>query len=327
MSGLDTLYYNDHARRLYNHKLPWWRHFLGPFCGLHFIFVAGHLYFDWNVLGPKYGFLRFLEILVVLLSVSSRVIWQYLFRDPYQFLHFRRPSRAYRGAIYTVSAATIIPIFILHFPIIYINFKADRTTNISYYQSILCLIVLLALCTYYIWMVHRFLLSDDHDAQYEPTVSLLDEVNTAVLEPYSDDPPSTSVEESSSPLSGHLASAYALQQAISPLRTHAHTQEHDDLGSQPATIPPETELEATVSTAISTTDSTASTSSINQPGAPLRCATIAKFDYMPENRVGPHSWFSYHFATTMLGISSTVVLVLVWQLIYEDKHSRLSFSS
>lgn len=190
MSGLDPLYYSDHARRLHNRKLPLWRHFLGPFCGLHFIFVAGHLYFDWNILGPKYGFLRFLEILVVLLSVSSRVIWQYLFRDPYQFLHFRRPSRAYRGAIYTVSAATIIPIFILHFPIIYINFKADRTTNISYYQSILCLIVLLALCAYYLWMVHSFLLGDDHDAQYEPTASLLDEVNTAVLEPYSDDPPS-----------------------------------------------------------------------------------------------------------------------------------------
>lgn len=326
MSGLDPLFYNDHIRRLHNHALPWWRHLLGPFCGLHFILVAGHLYFDWNVLGPKYGFLRFLEILVVLLSIFSRVIWQYLFRDPDQFLHFRRPSKRYRRAVYTISAVTVIPIFILHFPIIYIDSKADRTTNISYYQSILCLTVLLALCSYYLWMVRRFLLSNDIDEQYEPTVPLLEQADATALDPYRDDPAITSVDELSSTQSGHLASAYTLQQAISPLLTNVQTQDHDDSSSREATAIPESGHTATVLTTISPTDTTASTSSASQPRTPLRCPTVARFDYMPENRVGPYSWFSYHFATALLVTFSTLVLVLVWKLIYQDKRSRLSFS-
>jgi hypothetical protein len=329
MSSLDPLYYNDHFRLNFQHKLQWWRAFLTAFVGVHFGAVAGHLVYALMNSGPNFAHLKVLDTLVALLDVASRVTWRLLFRDPNKFLHFRRPSKGYRWAVYIVSAATTIPSLILHIPIIFVSFKAERRTNALLGQSILQLFLLLAVSSFYLWMVHRFLLGED-DEHYEPTVPFLgtrtmsasssrrQSVSSVVaLEPYSNSSTSSSSYESHPASDSHLSKAYAMRWASDPLRSC------EDLHGQGSGAT-ETELTPKLkdSSAPNPSESATSGSTDNQPTSPLRCRTVARFDYMCQNRIGPHSWMSYPLVAVILGIYSTVIFGLTSILIYESKHAR-----
>lgn len=334
MSGLDPLYYNGYFRLLFQHKLQWWRSLLGLLAGVHFVIVGGHLLYDWrlNFADLKVLDTLVLDTLVLLLAVASRVTWPLLFRDPHKFLHFHRPSKGYRWAVCIVSAATTIPSLILHIATIFANFKIEVPLFSGFGHSVLQLFLLLAVSSLYLWMVRRFLLSGD-DEHYEPTVPFLgtrpvsasssrrQSVSSAVaLEPYSDSSTSSSSYESHLASDGHLSKAYAMQWASDPLRSYELDEDLHGQGSGA------TETEHTPkpkdSSAPNPSESTTSGSTDNQPTSPLRCRTVARFDYMCQNRIGPHSWMSYPLVPVILGIYSTVLFCLVTILMYEDKRAR-----
>lgn len=116
--------------------------------------MVGHIYFDWASLGPEFAHLKALDTLIALLAVASRVTWVFLFRDPYRFLYFHRPSRGYRFAVNIISAATIAPSLILHISVVFISSKTGAPTNIGFGTSILQLALLLGVSCLYLWMVH-----------------------------------------------------------------------------------------------------------------------------------------------------------------------------
>jgi hypothetical protein len=332
MSSLDPLYYNDHTRLLFRHKLQWWWTFLRSFAGVHFASVAGHLVYDWRSRGPNFAHLKVLDTLVALLAVASRVTWRLLFRDPHKLLHFHRPSKGYRWAVYIASAATTIPSLILHIQIIFVSSKIKQLAYIGFGHSVLQLFLLLAVSSLYLWMVHHFLLNED-DERYEPTVPFLgtrtvsasssrrQSVSSAIaLEPFSDSSTSSSSYESHLASDGHLSEAYAMQWASDSLRSYELDEDLHGQGSGA------TETEPTPKPKDSGTpnpsESTTSGSTDNRPTPPLRCRTLARFDYMCQSRVGPHSWIFYPLVPVILGIYSTILFGLVSILMYEDKRAR-----
>jgi hypothetical protein len=287
------------------------------------------------MLGPNFAYLKVLDALVILLAVASMVSWFFVFRDPHKFLHFHRPSKGYRWAVYIISAANTIPSFILHIQIVFLSSKAKlikSPPNISFGESVTLLSLFLAVSSLNFWLVHRFLLSEDEE-HYEPTVPFL-ETRTAsasssrrqsvsaaaALEPYSDSSTSSSSYRSSLASEGHLSKAYAMQRASDPLPTCELDEDLLDQGSgatetEPTPIPRD-------SNAPNPSESTTSGSTDNQPTSSLRCRTVARFDYMCQDRIGPHSWLSYPLIPVILGIYSTALFGLASILVYENNYVR-----
>jgi hypothetical protein len=339
MSGLDPLYYNDHFRFLFQNRLRRWRTLFRPFAGLHFGIVIAHLRHDQVHLGPNFAHLKVLDTLVVLLAVANMVIWFFVFRDPHKFLHFHRPNKGYRWAVYIISAATTIPSLILHIIIIFLVSKTNLTkpsTDImmSFGISVAQLFSLLAASSLDLWMVRLFLLSENEE-HYEPTVPSLGTRTvsasssrqsvsaTAALEPYSDSSTSPSFFELQLSSDGYLSKAYAMQWASDPLLTCELDEDLHGQGSEA------TETEPTPkprdSDASNPPESITLGSTHNQRKSPLRCRTVARFDYMCRGRIGPHSWLSYPLIPVILGICSTVLFGLISIFIYEN--NCLSFPS
>jgi hypothetical protein len=339
MPSLDPLYYNHHFRLLFQHKLQWRRSFLGPFAGIHFGIVASRLFYDWVSLGPEFAYLKVLDTLVVLLSLASRVTWPFLFRDPHQFLHFHRPSRGYRSAVNIISVFTTVPSLILHLSVIFISLKtkAVRPPNFGFGQSILQLVLLLSVSYLYLWMVYRFLVGED-DEYYEPTTPLLSGTHatsasslrtsrvpfTEALETYSGPTTSPSSSDSQLSLRGHLAVAYFVQ----PKGGFSQTSDLDEgqHGHHSAGMETASTTAPRASNASNSPESTASGPTANLLTYRFRCRTIARFNYMCQNRIGPHSWLSYPLIPAILGVYNTVFLGFVSILIYENRYARVPSS-
>src|SRR5437764_7517384 len=144
MPGLDPLYYNANYRLLFQHKLLWWRsvanQFVGPYIAMLTLRVLLlHLWLS----GPNFADLRVPDTLNVLLAVVNKVMWTLVFRDAHRFLRFHRPSNGYRWAVYVISAANTIPIFILH---IQITILTSKTKILSPLRSVNLVLLLLFLC-------------------------------------------------------------------------------------------------------------------------------------------------------------------------------------
>jgi hypothetical protein len=58
----------------------------------------------------------------------------------------------------------------------------------------------------------------------------------------------------------------------------------------------------------------------------LQCPTVARFDYMSQARAGPHSWLSDRLLLMTIGTYTTIILVLVCIILYEDHFSSLPSS-
>merc|ERR1711977_438863 len=77
-------------------KLQGYRWLLGLAASFHLTPVVGKLYWHY---ATHHTPSIFPDFLAFCLSVGARVTWLFLFRDPAEFLHFKRPGRAYRLAV------------------------------------------------------------------------------------------------------------------------------------------------------------------------------------------------------------------------------------
>jgi hypothetical protein len=325
MSGLDALYYSDSIRLLFQHRLRWWHNWLMGLSNGVIVAEVVHLYHDLRNLGPNFVYLKVLDTLVVLLDVASRVIWFFVFRDPNKVLHFHRPSNGYRRVVCIISAANIIPNFILHIQIIFLK------TRIGLGGPLVLLVNLLAPSSLGLWMVYRFLLRENEE-HYEPIAPFLGTPSlptssrrqsmsaAAALEPYPGSSTSPLSYESHLSLDGHLSNAYAMQFVSGSLPTCR--LEEDFHGQGPVTIGTELMPKPRDSGTPNPSKLTTPGSTNNQSTSPLRCRTLARFDYMCQDRIGPHSWLSDPLVAVILGICSTVLFGLASILLYEHNYAR-----
>ena len=219
MPGLDPLYYDYGVRLFFQHSLRWWHYWLMGFDQGQIISVVTLLHRDLRDLGPNFAYLKVLDTLALLLSVARHVIWVFVFRDPNKVPSLSSSQRGYyRRAVCVISAANVIPNFILHILITFLGFEA-RKTSIGLFLSLFSLLVD---CSRRLWMVYRFLLRDNEE-HYEPitpfpgtpllsTSSRRQSMSAAAaVETYSGSSTSPLSYESHQPLDGQLSEAYAMQ--------------------------------------------------------------------------------------------------------------------
>jgi hypothetical protein len=323
------LYYNDSFRLLFHHKLGWWLAWLRGMSFGHCFAALTRLYRDQKKSGPSFAYVKALDRWLVLLAFADWVSWWFVFRDTHRFLRFHRPTKGYRWAVYIISATTTIPSFILHIQIISLNNKIKSLFGLALIVCVLPLFQFLAASGLYLWMVHRFLLREDEE-HYEPITHLLGNCTAstsssrglslsvaAALEPYSDSstPPSSS-HESHLSSNSHLSKAYIMQGESA--RLPAYELDEEDHGQGSEVTGAEHTPNSRNASSSNLSESTTSGPTDNQPASPLRCRTVARFDYMCQDRIGPHSWLSYHLIPVILGTISTVLFGLVAILVFED---------
>lgn len=337
MATLDRLYYHEQFRRFFSHKLQWWRYLLcSIFSCFYTAVTVGRLIADWVVWEPGFGLLLFLNVLLVVLAFGNKVIWGYLFHDPNTLFRFRRPSRGYRQAVYALSLCSVLPSLLLQIPIFVLSSKllTWRSSLAACTEQLVCYVALVSL---FLWMVNRFLLGEDEgDEHYEPIIAVTANISTlptnsspGELLAYSDTPPDSHSASSTSLLSSqqhlapyrHLDAAYSRQPALG-----APTGERIEDCSASSSSAAQTWPDVETSSAVDPPETTTSSSSNGNQTPRLRCRTVARFDYMPQGRVGPHSWFSWPLVPVVVGSINTLVFILVCALIHENKNARFPSS-
>lgn len=307
--------------------------------GYHFIILLGHFLIVWAttalVLGPSPMRPLFLHLLAILLSLAARLTWIFLFRDPAQFAGLRRPGLKYRWTVLAVCGATTVPNLCVHAVVLGRNCQGLGEEEASLMMARIGVVISVlqiglwgGVSAFCMWMVWRFLV-DWEDEMYDPCVkSELDGrgKRRAVgefepgLEPYSDTPHSSVSRRQGTVAIGLLAAAYAKQQreastaAQEPERSHQRDiprdsiieQEHGQgaLENQDISIP---------GTPISAED---------QSPMPLRCPTVARYDYMDKNNTGIHSWLSYPLIPAFIFTYSSILSISMIMFINETRHSK-----
>lgn len=281
--------------------------------GVYIARIVGHTFWDSGASTPQSAHLKSLDTLLFRLALGNQIIWSLLFFDLHSFLWFRRPTVAYRWAVCFASVATTLPSLCVQLRIIFLEPKTGQFRKSGTTSSILLLALFLATCILYIRLVRRFLLNEENDPHYEPTRPPLPEAEPPAfaLEPLSD----SSDRPPSNESSGHLSTAYKSQQPAIPSPTHDGSDaDRQDHGSRA--------LEAG-----HTSDPRSSGSSSEplggEPLAPLRCRTIARFDYVHEGEVGPDSWPFHPVIPVVLGVYNIVLSCMVLSLIVENAYAKL----
>ncbi|KAK3187141.1 hypothetical protein K4F52_004043 [Lecanicillium sp. MT-2017a] len=197
--------------------LQYQRHLLALVAALHLALGVGRFIFDvfWNKSGYVPPELKLLDLLSVVLTVVARLVWAEQLRLQHRFLCFIRPSRAYRWAMYGVAAATTVPAFALHFPIIRLSAGKGRVID-NVLQTQLQLATWVATCGYYFYIVRKYMLGFE-DGTYEPVAaSSVGEHGSLLVDAVEESPEAlTPLSHSGgleSPL-GRLELAYSLQRA------------------------------------------------------------------------------------------------------------------
>jgi hypothetical protein len=275
----------------------------------------------------------------MLLAFVNRVMWGYLFHDPNTLFRFRRPSKGYRQAVYALSLCSVLPSLLLHIPLFVLSSKTTRIRTARLRYCWAQLVFYAALVSVFLWMVNRFLLGEQDDGHYEPTMAVSSasigtlpiDSSLSELSAYSDTPPPASHSTPSTSLVssqprpapyGHLEAAYSTQPTLG---THTRERIEDSRASSSSTIehtPPDVETPLIVDAP----ETTASSSSCGNQASQLRCRTVAQFDYMPQGRVGPYSWSSLPLVQVVLGLVNTLVFILLCALCYENKNARVPSS-
>jgi hypothetical protein len=335
MATLNPLYYHEQFLLFYSDKLQWWRHLLCTiFSGIYCAIAVARGVGDLAFLEPGFALLKFANVLIVLLAFMNRVIWGYLFHDPNTLFRFRRPSRGYRRAVYALSLCSVLPSLLLYLPVFVLSSKTHRP-NIRLGGCAAQLVLYVALIGLFLWMVNRFL-SGEEEGHYEPTVAVSTSIGTlstdfspSELSAYSDTLPDSIPASFTSLLSsqqhlapcGHLDAAYLRQPALG-------TFTHERIDDRPAltSSAPQTRPDVESSLAVDAPDTTTPSSSNGIQTPKLRCRTIARFDYMPQGRVGPHSWSSWPLVPVVLGSMNTLIFILVCALVHENKNARIPSS-
>lgn len=288
-------------RELWNHRQQLHRHILSLLAAFHATtllpaMVSGYITY--------HKFPSFLECTALILSIAARNIWIPLFRDPESCFGHKRQSKEYKLTIYAVAGLTTLPNAVVHLMML---MRAGSVGDF-YVPRVLVSMALwglaAAMCLYMVW---RWLI-DEYDGIFEPIVNVaamgLETRNEVgqVAEPYSDEP------AGEARVSGcELSDAYTLQQSRSRV---------------PADGPsPEDDVDGTAEQAEQEEETTATAMLTTSPTTTLRCPTVARFDYMPQNHIGFHSYLSYPLIPTILFIYSTYMAILIIVLVYEHAHS------
>ncbi|KAH8749109.1 hypothetical protein F5883DRAFT_581702 [Diaporthe sp. PMI_573] len=287
----------EQSRRLWQNRPQSWRYLLSLLCGIHFAILFGRLSSDLAFFGLRLTPLIMLGAAAVLIAIATRIVWHALFKNPYAFLGYRRPGTPYRRTV---------PALILHVAMIRASAKALRPLMVDlmvdFIQSIMALVLLLTAIALYIWMLQRFLLRHNND--YEPTAPLpVPEENTT--------PSVRQLAPRPSP-SGHLSRAYARQ------RSHIHRRGEEGQGRCSQVADAAASRGATASGTASPSQSTTPVpSASSQPPRPLKCRTIARFDYLP------HSRLSDRLIILVMAVYGILITYLLCMLIQENSLSKL----
>lgn len=339
MDYLNIPSYTSHWRRLYQHKLQWYRHVLGMITTYHFGIVLPHFLFVWAttaiVLGPSPVRPLFLHVVAILLSLTARLSWTFLFRDPAQFAGLRRPGLNYRWTVIAVCGTTTVPNLCVHAVVLGKSFRglgekdaSLMAAKVGFVISVLQISLLLGACALCVWMFWRFLV-DWEDEMYDPCVkSELDErdLRRAVeesepaLEPYSDTPHSPIYFGQGTATIGFLAAAYTKQ------RIEASTAVQESERSYLRDIPRGSTVEQDHREGtLENRDISISDAPIfaeDRSPASLRCPTVARYEYMDKNHTGVHSWLSYPLISACIFTYSSILSIPMIMFVNETQHSK-----
>lgn len=341
MDNPNLLSYTLYWRQLYQHKQQWYRHVLSLIMNYHSCILIPHFLMDWAVtaliFGPSPSRPLFLHLLAILLSLVARVTWIFLFRDPSQFVGLKRPGVKYRWTVLAACGATTVPNFVVHAVIMGRNFPGLREEAARLMAAKVGIVVSLmqiglwggagGLC---VWMVWRFL-EDSEDEMYEPCVK--SELNRrglrgaardseTGLEPYSDTPHSFVSHGQPTAAVGLLANAYAKQRreqstaGQEPERNQQRILSHNSITEQEHVEGASENQNISISaTSISAEDNSLT---------PLRCPTVARYDYMDKNHTGAHSWLFYPLIPAFLFAYSSIIAIPMIIFINQTKYLETS---
>jgi hypothetical protein len=228
------------------------------------------------------------DFLAFSLSLAARFTWLFLFRDPAAFLTFKRPGRAYRWIVCGTVALTTLPNGLVHVWALKMALKNDTMVAAGVVQATLAIIFLVPLMGLVWWMAWRFLLGlDESDEEFAPIVknsmvaSRGDWQHLApAVEPYTDN---VSIRWTRTVVeNGYLSQAYEEQRLRAQEPPPDNSTGHVDT-PQPEEVQDEEmeELEQPLNEAPNATSTT-------DAASPLRCQTIARFEYMSQIHSVPH---------------------------------------
>lgn len=288
-----------------HNKQQWYRHVLGLCAAFHVTPNVGKLFWHYNV-----GELDCVrpDFFALVLSMGGRFCWIFLFRDPETYLGFRRPSRMYKLAVACTVVATTLPNGFVHVWALRAAYTSMRLFNTGLIQAVLAMMGWFPLTGLVWWMAWRFLLRPhDEDPDFEPTVK---HGVQASIGSYTDEPQQSSAVAAST--TDYLTQAYEAQRR----------------GTRPDLVSSQADQEELVdsSSGLGQSNIEQGGSSSNEGASearPLRCQTSARYDYMPQNHSGGHSWFFQPFLPFILTIYATLTMIFQLLLIHADRSYRL----
>lgn len=244
------------------------------------------------------------DFLAFLLTMAARIVWLFLFRDPAAFLHFKRPSKAYRWTVFGTVLLTTFPNVIVHLWSLEAAWERDTIVLAGIVSALLAIVMWVPIVGLAWWMARRFLLaSAESQEEFEPTfktaanvASVHERLLSPAPEPYVDEPVASSEK--------YLSQAYKDQIVRgSDIQIAQTAVEQVGTPQQPEDLEPFDELPGTTSTAES-----------------LHCQTTARFEYLSQSHSGPHSWITFPVVPLILTTYATILIILLPVWIYEDRH-------
>lgn len=290
---------------LYTYKQQWYRHQLAFLAACNMTALLGKLY--WHYATGRYectppDFWSFV------LSIGARFTWVFLFREPDQFAGFKRPRKGYRYAVIATAAATTLPNAVLHVWALKMAWIAAADVFAGVTNAVIAIIFWIILIGVVWWMALTLLLSGE-DGDFEPVVRLKRRNSTILnIEPYTDDPTMPGGRLNIIVENGYLATAFEEQREC---LTAARRSPLNGTSEGTQNVQPRNEN-------ISTSGDPNQLLANHEITAPLRCQTIARYEYMPLN-VGPHSWGSFPLIPLVLISYATGMLIVQLLLLREDR--------
>ncbi|KAH7309345.1 hypothetical protein BKA65DRAFT_519646 [Rhexocercosporidium sp. MPI-PUGE-AT-0058] len=297
--------------QIYAHKLQWFRFILRLVASFHLTPNFSKLYWHYFTHHTPSILPDFLSFF---LSVAARITWLFLFRDPAAFLHFKRPSRAYRWAVCGTVAMTTVPNGMIHIWALKAALKNDTFIKTGVWTATLATILLVPLAGLVWWMAWRFLLGvEESDEEFEPTVKYGMAVADSVFEPYTDHLPVSFIGANSP--QGYLSQAYDEQK----LAEQGLYLEQNYMGPEEMSGQVQVEDVEVLEQPSGEENAVTGIEAVTPP----RCPTIARFEHMSESHSGPHSWFSYPIFPLILSTYATILLIGLPIWIHEDREYKL----
>ncbi|KAK0124840.1 hypothetical protein ONS96_008719 [Cadophora gregata f. sp. sojae] len=295
----------QNIRQIYAHKLQGFRWLLGLAVVFQLTPNTGKLYWHYST---HHSPSILPDFLAFSLSLAARITWLFLFRNPAEFLLFRRPGRGYQWAVCGTVILTTLPNGVVHIWALKMALKNDTVVLSGIWTAILAIIFLVPLAGLVSWMAWRFLLGfEETDEKFEPTVKY----GPSIAE-YRDNP--TPILTRTDISSGYLSQAYEAQKISE--------QEEPALQSLARREVVPTSADAQVDT-VQEFFVEADPIVPVDAAKPPRCQTIARFEHMSESHSGPHSWFSFPIIPVVLSVYAALLLVALIIWIHEDREYKL----